>query len=1140
MNLQTNVGYIDGLSFKLDWHRDKNGNIRTLPFKNEKYTINPTNHQVQLKRIPAENSAIKIELSLSRMGGVTVPLEFIEVSVITQANHFIFDRENNIIQFHSNMIGDVLIDYEAIGQFVLDANSIATAYDSRGNVLEYLSDLIKSCNNALANVVVIGELSDAIEQIKAYIESSTKLNKELSVNLGLARIESASLKSQIPLAQITNTQLREALLEAQDDINKIEQTGGKTISITSSMWGERQLDGFYKYTYTHNLGTKAIDISGYMLNDERLWVANGKNIDNNTFELWNETNDGVVVNIFARAFKGTVTSLSGFNTDDLTESTNRRYLNKQNSIDLDNNTKDVNLLKTQVGNSVQEIVDLKSNKVDKVMGKGLSTFDYNQSEKDKNTNALSKSTEALEKAQNPLNALMSAGYKVKPNECSEELLNLINGNATINIGQGLLVNQNEEYPLVRVTINGVLDDTMNSNVKKAILDAQVINANPNKVYQIAWLGNGYTGFGENAKYGIQIFSYDKATVSTSIASKVECVGYGDVNFSQPSGVVTRTLNSKVGNEIFVITVDYSALVGVQFISTNTFGNNIIHNSKYILTQSNRKDLSANKGSIYPFFKFIDGSTDPKQDLINAILDVKILNAKPNKIYKIEWLGNNNPTFKYSIFINEYDETDITLSKPRVIFDNKYGVVPVTTSNINTFTITRDNEDVAAQFTIDYSKLTLDRYPMNANGSFGYGHIIDKSCYYVNNKPSANIPNLDNNYTSFVNFKYSQDIDVKIPYGINKSLVLNFNKLGINKITHIKKVSYINESKVTRDFSNQVLMYDVFSDWLSPYGMKALNNVPSEEGYGGAFTVGGNHGTDNATGFPTSNSISTQVFVDGNEIFKSEIGGTDNIVGAKNCIEIITKNFVYASNVVNKLNGNKRNSVIETVLYRIHKDTIFVTVELEALEDVYLNRYTGFQLTAPPVDLQDRLYFMTENTFNEYRPSEYVGREILSCKKSEGELDRFIWHGENDAIICYRDKNVGISDLRHLNADENVIYKSTSTKCYMHNISQKNPATVYLNRGQSIYWGGGYTFTSTGLKCDGVKKAYTIRERDKRVYCIDFDKATSDTYLEPYVEDRGKFIKVLSKSNSVTCDNFITSKGLKVSSTSFGQLKFIIE
>lgn len=275
-------------------------------------------------------------------------------------------------------------------------------------------------------------------------------------------------------------------------------------------------------------------------------------------------------------------------------------------------------------------------------------------------------------------------------------------------------------------------------------------------------------------------------------------------------------------------------------------------------------------------------------------------------------------------------------------------------------------------------------------------------------------------------------------------------------------------------------------------------------------------------------------MDGNKIKE----GT--CIGAINLIEIKTKNYVYASNVTSKVDGSHRNSAIETTVYKIYKDTMYINVSIEALEDLNFSGYCGFQLTAPPTDMQDRLYYMMETSFNDYLTTDYIGQEILSCTKSQGNLDRFNFYGTNDMIVVYRDKNVGLSDLRYIGDDTPVIYKSTGTKVYMHNMSMKDVVYVDLNQGDMFYWAGGYTFSSTGLKCDGCKKAYTVRERDKRVYIVDFDQATSKTYLEVYPEDIGKFINVMEQTEGVTCGEYITNKGLEVSSTGFGQLKFTVE
>lgn len=763
-----------------------------------------------------------------------------------------------------------------------------------------------------------------------------------------------------------------------------------------------------------------------------------------------------------------------------------------------------------------------STKVDKIDGKSLSTNDYSNADQ-------SKVNDAWAKANNPLNALIAAGYKIPPEGCSSELLSLITG-GTINLGQGLMINKHNEYPLKRVTIKGALDTDMNRFVKATVIDTKVINARPGKVYQLSWIGNGYTAFGDNARWGMQIVDYDSDTIATTGAKRTQ-VAYTDYAFDTPSGVTTRIVKGRYDDVIFIITLDYSGFGENTFLSNSAFGTSVIHDNNYIQTIADVKSLRYNLGSDYPFKRLITNQPDLHDDIIKGILKVEVINAKPDKIYKIEWVGNGSTAWgdpEYAVYLNEYDKTDITLSKPRLVFDRYNTKISPPVNNIETRLITADNEDVSLSITIDYSRFRYDRYPMNTPDGAGKGHIIDESCYIVSNI-SRNINISDNTNNLVVCYKDTQDILIKQRYSDTNNLVIAFGKLGINEITHFKNVMYKAETNLTTDFNNLVNKYEILSDWLSPYGMKAYNNTVDTS----AITVGGNHGTTSGTGFPTAEHISTEVYVDGVKITKG------NTIFARDLIEVVAKHHVSASNVINKDTGAKRASAIETVVYKIYKDTIYVTVNLEALEDVNMTRYCGFQMTAPPLSMQDRLYFMTENSFNDYAIADYTGLEILSCTKESGDLDRFIYYGAEDAVICYRDRFVGIGDFRYIEATDFPIYKSSSLKVYMHFISQKRPTNVRLNTGDNLYWSGGYTFTHTGLSCNGVKKAYTIREKDDRVYCIDFDKVTSTTYLDVFKEDVGKFIEIVSKSNTVTCDNYITAKGLKVSSTGFGQLKFKI-
>ena len=130
-----------------------------------------------------------------------------------------------------------------------------------------------------------------------------------------------------------------------------------------------------------------------------------------------------------------------------------------------------------------------------------------------------------------------------------------------------------------------------------------------------------------------------------------------------------------------------------------------------------------------------------------------------------------------------------------------------------------------------------------------------------------------------------------------------------------------------------------------------------------------------------------------------------------------------------------------------------------------------------------------------------------------------------------DRSVGIGDLTYFSTGSAMAYYTTANKAYLHNISSR---TATLFSGQSLYYRGGYTFT-TPLECPGAESAYIIKFGGKNTYVVDFI-ASADTILKTLPIDMGKIVK----SDSITCDSFITSKGLKISSSGYGQIKFIVE
>lgn len=580
-------------------------------------------------------------------------------------------------------------------------------------------------------------------------------------------------------------------------------------------------------------------------------------------------------------------------------------------------------------------------------------------------------SEALGKASNPLNALSAAGYKIQLGDLSDEVKGQMAGTTPITDARGLLNNSSVDYPLKKVVRNGVFEG-IDSELKNAILDAKVINAKKGKYYRIQWVGNGVTTLGPESSWGFIIAEHDKSTFSsTSETNVIRHVDRADNNFSQPTGITTRYLESKVDDTFFIITIDYSKLVS---------------RTSY--------DLNNNAGSKVGYSSVID--------------------------------------------------------------DNSYIIS----------TMSADSKPVICKVDGDNIK---------------------------------------------VKFKYSATID----------LVLEFDLMGINQITHLRKVSrQTNSSKYpTPYFASAVSWYNVDTDWVSPYGIMAKENIVNPAGN---FTVGGNHGTESGSGFATARKIETKVFADGLEIANGETAYGDQIV-------IKTQNYVSASNAIDLTTGVKRDSVKEYVTYKITKNSVEVTTALEAMEPVDITRYAGLQATK---GVYTELYFMKDATPQAYNIASTPSAQISSGNKSNSAVDRAVLKDGDDLLVVYMDRAVGVGDLSYFSTGAPLAYYTTANKVYLHNISGRS---VEMATGDEIYYRGGYTFAKS-LPCPGAKSAYTIKFGSESKYVVDMF-TSGQTVLTVGADDVGKLPTNVTSAGGVSVGSLITSKGLKVSSSGYGEVKF---
>ncbi|MFD1450827.1 hypothetical protein [Oceanobacillus sojae] len=539
----------------------------------------------------------------------------------------------------------------------------------------------------------------------------------------------------------------------------------------------------------------------------------------------------------------------------------------------------------------------------------------------------------------------------------------------------------------------------------------------------------------------------------------------------------------------------------------------------------------NRGAMFPLRNASrDGQLHSVSDNVkDAVLAAKVTNARKDKIYTIAYISKG-VSDSYGVNIFEYDKssfgTDSAMSERRLVYYNRPQFKSPLTGIQNLVIEDEIGEGLTFYLTIDYAAISGTNLNISntANGQ-GYGCIIDESNYiyrasnYTEQQAINSLPLVCERVSGF-------NINIKFAYSANQNMIINFGELGINKIIHLNEI-YLQDrdtASLGADFENKTVLYRATSDWISPHRIRAINNGNSN----GYLTTGGNHGTDGGGGYPTAEkATAVGVYADNNEVRNGDV------VYVKDNIVIQTTNYVCGMNTVDLNSGNRRDILKEVVTYTITPKNIAVTVEFEALEDIEIRDYSGLQ--AQQGAWNGSLYYM-EDTGKPVKFDISGSESGDSSTKVNGNPDRWVMKKGSDVVVAYYDTSVGIGDREYVGTDQNLFWHS-GTKVYG-KLIYDGSNYIRLNQGDSFYWSGGYSFTR-GFACPGAETAYSYYLSGKKVYVVDFFDATN-THLIVDRDDFNKRITVIEKSDSITCDNFISSNGLKIRATGYGQLKFTVD
>lgn len=99
--------------------------------------------------------------------------------------------------------------------------------------------------------------------------------------------------------------------------------------------------------------------------------------------------------------------------------------------------------------------------------------------------------------------------------------------------------------------------------------------------------------------------------------------------------------------------------------------------------------------------------------------------------------------------------------------------------------------------------------------------------------------------------------IAFKYNESKDMVLEFDLLGINQITQLRRVKEREntEEYPISNFENLKLQFSSDTDWVSPYGLRAKENTFDNKD----FSVGGNHKAYSAITIPTARREYAKVY-----------------------------------------------------------------------------------------------------------------------------------------------------------------------------------------------------------------------------------------------------------------------------------------
>ena len=463
-------------------------------------------------------------------------------------------------------------------------------------------------------------------------------------------------------------------------------------------------------------------------------------------------------------------------------------------------------------------------------------------------------------------------------------------------------------------------------------------------------------------------------------------------------------------------------------------------------------LTANQGRPYPARSTtrngITSGADNRGFLLNAVLNVRVMGARPGYYYRIDFFKNGSAvggSYRDGWTIHEiaaagYETSD---NAANVVLNYTEYAPEIPRAGIQTVKLDSPRDPLLKIYiTVDTEKLPAlgTSVLMSRTIDGGYSWIIDPSTYTYREATNSQAVNIGE-YWEFsggvLNVAWrSGPIMHRVTFGPN----------GYNNLPNI--IGFSRSAGTDPATASWTDISSSGTDWLPPLIVAA---VSGGDGAASIYT-GGNHGSSgSAGGAQTAQNLLYRVVADGRALENGTSGYAESI-------SILIVNELMAYNTI----STGRYVIRETFHVQIRPGSIEITCDRRALESVSVEADNGPQAVTVGFQGTQLFYGGTNTARVGFDPTAASGNKSVAPNAWALVLQ----HPTNGQLVTWMDRAFGVGNGSNVASNRALIRigGASNTKAY-HAAIAGTP--LDLSPQTSYKWRGGYAVQAPGLQPAGL-------------------------------------------------------------------------